>query len=208
MTGALTRRDTRGKIVDSAARLTIDIGWSNVTMTKLADVAGVSRQTVYNEFGSKSQLVQAMIMREMERFLSLVGEAFDNHPGDDPDELVAAVRQGAYDVLQQAADNPLLVSVVSATHGADTELLPYLTTQSDWLLEGAKAILHERIDGYRTTLGPAEMDVAVDLLLRAVLSHVMQPSGSPDQIADGLAWIVSRLLGRDVTLPAPPSATA
>lgn len=208
MTGAPTRRDTRGRIVDAAAKLTIAVGWSNVTMTKLADAAGVSRQTVYNEFGSKSQLVQSMIMQELERFLMLVSQAFDDHPGDEPDELIAAIRQGAHDVLQQAAENPLLVSVVSATHGADTELLPYLTTQSDWLLEGAKAVLHERIGGYRTTLGPAETDIAVDVLLRAVLSHVMQPTGSPDQVADGIAWLVSRLLGTDFTLPEARSGAA
>ena len=198
------RRDTRERIVAVAARLTTEIGWSNVTMTKLAGAAGVSRQTVYNEFGSKPQLVQAMIMRELEGFLDLVNASFDENPED----LVAAVQHVVRSVLQRACDSPLLVSVVSATHGADTELLPYLTTQSAWLLDGATAVLRERVTGYEHPLSQAEADVAVDLLLRAVLSHIMQPSGSPESVAQGLGWIVERLLGREVRLPEPVSGAA
>ena len=191
-----SRRDTHNRVVDAAVRLTTELGWSNVTMSKLAHHAGVSRQTVYNEFGSKPQLVQAMIMRELEGFLDLVNRAFD----EEPDDLVAAATEVVRSVLQRASDSPLLVSVVSATHGADTELLPFLTTQSAWLLDGATALLRERIAAYEHPLTGPEADVAVDLLLRAVLSHVMQPSGSPESVAAGLGWVVERLLGQGVRL--------
>ena len=40
--------------MDAAVRLTAQIGWSQVTMARLAQEVGVSRQTVYNEVGTKS----------------------------------------------------------------------------------------------------------------------------------------------------------
>ena len=33
------------------------------------------------------------------------------------------------------------------------------------------------------------------MVVRVVLSHVMQPSDSPDRTADDLAWIAARVLG-------------
>ncbi len=53
------------RVVDAAVRLTAETGWSQVTMAKLADEVGVSRQTVYNEIGTKSGLAEAMILREL-----------------------------------------------------------------------------------------------------------------------------------------------
>ncbi len=115
---------TRERVVDAAVRLTAQIGWSQVTMARLAQEVGVSRQTVYNEVGTKPGLAEAMILRELDRFLGVVNEAFDAHP----DDLVGAIRASAQRVLEHATGNDLLHAVVSATHGADTELLPLLTT--------------------------------------------------------------------------------
>ncbi len=114
---ALSMRD---RVVAAAVVLTSEVGWSQVTMAKFADVVGVSRQTVYNEIGSKPHLAEAMILRELDRFLAIVSVAFDRNPTD----LVAAIRAASQRVLEHAQDNQLLHAVVSATHGADTELLP------------------------------------------------------------------------------------
>ena len=40
---------THERVVAAAAELTLEAGWAGVTMGKLADRVGVSRQTVYNE---------------------------------------------------------------------------------------------------------------------------------------------------------------
>ena len=54
----------------------VGYGLGGVMMGRLADRVGVSRQTVYNEIGSKQQLGEAMIMRELEVFLRNVDAAF------------------------------------------------------------------------------------------------------------------------------------
>ncbi|WP_460710615.1 TetR family transcriptional regulator [Nocardioides dilutus] len=180
----------RERIIDAAVVLTSDVGWSAVTMARLADEVGVSRQTVYNEIGSKPRLAEAMILRELDRFLGVVSVAFDDHPTD----LVAAIGAASEQVLLNAQDNRLLHAVVSATHGADTELLPLLTTHAESLLTAAKTVVAARVEPYAVGLSPDRLDAAIDMVVRVVLSHVMQPSGSPAETAADIAWIASRVL--------------
>lgn len=196
MGGTLAAATTTGgqhrqPIVVAAIEMTAGEGWSAVTMARLAERIGVSRQTVYNEVGSKTALAEAMVSHELDRFLALVRDAFDRHPGD----LVGAVYDAVRGVLDLAADNVLLRAVASATHGADTELLPLLTTRADTLITEAEAILTERVRSHRPGVAGEQIDVAVDVIVRAVLSHVMQPSDTPERTADGLAWLAGRVLG-------------
>ncbi|MEQ0561006.1 TetR family transcriptional regulator [Amycolatopsis sp. NEAU-NG30] len=185
----------RRPIIAAAIELTARSGWQAVTMARLAELAGVSRQTVYNEIGSKAALAEAMVAHELDRFLSVVGAAFDRHP----DDLVEAIYEAVRAVLELAEDNVLLRAIVSATHGTAPELLPLLTTDAGALLTQAKAVLAERVAAYRPPLAEAQVGVVIDLVVRAVLSHVMQPSDTPARTADGLAWIAARVLGVDAT---------
>jgi AcrR family transcriptional regulator len=189
MTAAVSA-SLRQRIVDAAVGLTTEVGWSQVTMAKLADRVGVSRQTVYNEIGTKPALAEAMILAELDRFLQVVSAAFDRHP----DDLVGAIRAASGAVLELAQDNRLLHAVVSATHGADTELLPLLTTHAESLLAAAKLVVADKVAPYDVQVDAAHLEAAIDMVVRVVLSHVMQPSASPAETADDLAWISARVL--------------
>jgi AcrR family transcriptional regulator len=186
---------THDRIVAAAAELTTESGWAAITMSKLADRVGVSRQTVYNELGSKPQLAEEVVLRELALFLTEVERAFDAHP----DDLVSAIRGACRGVLELAQDNRLLKAVVSATHGADTELLPLLTTHSESLLETAKTVVRARVAAYDVSLPDARLDAAIDMVVRVVLSHVMQPSASPETTADDIAWLSSHVLTAGAT---------
>ena len=180
----------RERIVEAAAVMTAESGWSGVTMGALAERVGVSRQTVYNEIGTKPGLAEAMILHELDRFLGVVTLAFDDHPTD----LVDAIRAASTGVLELAQDNQLLRAVVSATHGADTELLPLLTTHAESLLAAAKLVVAERITLYDVGLDARHLAAAIDVVVRVVLSHVMQPSASPADTSDDIAWIAARVI--------------
>lgn len=183
----------RDRLVDAASQVTCDVGWSGVTMAKLAAMVGVSRQTVYNELGSKPALGQALVLRELERFLAVVAAELDSH-----DDVVGAIRSAAEQILLMARDNPLLHAVLSTAHGATNDLLPLLTTQSEPLIDAATAVIAERIQYRYPDLGltDAELATALDTIVRLVLSHVMQPGGEPAETADDIAWIASRILSR------------
>ncbi|MGN6608391.1 MAG: TetR family transcriptional regulator [Jatrophihabitans sp.] len=180
----------RERIIAAALDLTTEAGWSGVTMGRLADRVGVSRQTVYNEVGAKPALAESMVLHELQRFLAVVDTSFDAHPGD----LLTALRAAIREILEMAEDNPLLHAVASATHGTDTELLPLLTTHSETLLEMAQQAILGRLANYSLDLTEQERSVIVDVIVRTVLSHVMRPSGDPAATADGLAWVVAPFL--------------
>ncbi len=192
----------RDRLVQAAADITCDAGWSALTMNKVASRAGVSRQTVYNELGSKPALGQAMVLRELERFLAAVEEELGRY-----DDLVEAIRAAALRILTMARENPLLhavlasASTASGDAGGNTGLLPFLTTEAEPLIGAAKEVIAQQVPTRFPDLGltTAELDTAVDAIVRLVLSHVMQPGADPEATSDGLAWIVARVLGRRVS---------
>jgi AcrR family transcriptional regulator len=187
----------RQPIIEAAIEMTARDGWAAVTMTRLAEQVGVSRQTVYNEVGSKNSLADAMLAHELGRFLAAIGAAFDRHP----DDLVEAIYDAVRDVLELARDNLLVRAIASATHGADTELVPLLTTHAETLLTEVKAMLAARVESYRPGLTGEQVEVLIDLMTRTVLSHVVQPTGTPAGTADGLAWLASRVLEEPARKP-------
>ena len=178
------------RVVAAASALTLEVGWAGVTMGKLADRVGVSRQTVYNEVGSKPQLAEEMVLAELAKFLAAVDVAFDRHP----DDLVEAIRAAAHGVLELAAGNALLQAVVSASYGAETELLPLLTTRNDALVLAATQAVEQRVAAYHLDIDARHLEAAIDMVVRLVLSHVVHPVRSPADTADDIAWMSSRTL--------------
>jgi AcrR family transcriptional regulator len=203
-------RPVRERVLDATAEITVEHGWAAVTMVKVAALAGVSRQTVYNEYGAKTALGQAMVLRELDRFLAVVAHELDTH-----EDLVEAIRAAAEATLRLARGNPLLNRLLASAHsvsagtvatgvaragasgGTEADLLPFLTTDAQPLVDAAKQVVTARVTrSPHPGLGPVELDGAVDAIVRLVLSHVVLPGTDPAVTADHLAWIVGRVLGR------------
>jgi AcrR family transcriptional regulator len=180
---------TGERILAAAAQMTAESGWSGVTMAALAERVGVSRQTVYNEWGSRDRLAEAMVLRELGAFLDEVDAGFDAHP----DDLQASVADAIGRVLGLARVNPLLRAIVTATHGAETELVPLLTTRADVVIAVASERVRDRLICY-PGVRRESLDVTTDMLVRTVLSHVMQPSAQSQDTPAMLAAAVTRLL--------------
>src|SRR4051795_13741971 len=100
---------TRDALLDAAYDAVVAGGWPRARMADVAQGAGVSRQTLYNEFGSKDALAQALAMREAQRFLDAVDEALSGHVGTPADAVGLAVAT----TLRLAADNPLVKAVLT-----------------------------------------------------------------------------------------------
>ncbi len=124
--------NTRERILDAAWTITVDRGWQAITMAGIGAAAGVSRQSVYNEFGSKEQVAQALIARELLRFLDAVDGGIAR--GEDPAESTTFAAQA---VLDLAGTNPLLRAALSAAAGSPSPLLPLLTSASQPLITTA-----------------------------------------------------------------------
>jgi hypothetical protein len=58
----------------------------------------------------------------------------------------------------------------------------------------AKVVVVDRVEPYQIDLDRKHLDAAIDAVVRLVLSHVMQPSGTPADTADDIAWIAEQVL--------------
>jgi AcrR family transcriptional regulator len=182
----------RGQILDAAAELTISGGWSQVRMGDIAVKVGVSRQTVYNEVGSKPALGNALIQREAEAFLAGVAEQLDANANS----LRLAFTAAARFCLQRASQMPLLAAVVSQTEGGGSGLLPLLTTRSDPIADASTAVILDRVARYWPDLDleAAQLHFAVDALVRLVLSHIVSPTDEGAEVASQLGWLIERVV--------------
>lgn len=181
----------RDRLLDAASSVIAAEGWGAVTMAKLADEVGVSRQTVYNELGSKPRIAEALVMRELDRFLEIVRTRMSRET-----EVVAAVRAGCEGALETAAANPLLKTILESAHTGDSDLLPLLTTQAQGLIDGATAFVIATLAelGLVTGLDAVHEHAAIDAVIRLVLSHVMRPGKPPVEAAADIAWIANAVL--------------
>lgn len=179
---------SRDLLLDAAADAVLSgAAWSRVRMADVARAAGLSRQTLYYEFGSKDALAEALALREAERYMAGAEAARVGHEGT-PGSAVAASTEWT---LREAASNPLLKAVLTDDSGG---LLPFLTTRSDALLSAAR----DRTVGYLSAHWPElpaeHVRLVADAVIRLTLSHLVLPEGRPDQVAADLARLVDALL--------------
>ena len=86
----------RDTLLDGASDLLQQRDWSEITMADIATAAGVSRQTLYSEFGSRPEFAQAIFLREADRFLMAVEQAVNSRLDDPVAALAAAFEQAAH----------------------------------------------------------------------------------------------------------------
>ena len=80
----------REHVLDVASRLFYEKGVRNVGIDEIIKESGVARMTLYNNFGSKDQLVKEYLNRTSERFLTEYREKIDRAAAQPSDRLVAA----------------------------------------------------------------------------------------------------------------------
>jgi AcrR family transcriptional regulator len=185
-------RSTRDALLDAAYDAAVAGDWTRVRMADVARAAGVSRQTLYNEFGSKDALAEALAMREIGRFIEGTERALDEAHPDDP---IAAVGAAALYTFQQAADNPLLkAALVDDSSG----LLSYLTTRGEPAIAAARASFENYYSTHWPSLSPEAIALAAETITRLTVSYVVLPSDRPaEQDAARLADLARTLLRED-----------
>jgi AcrR family transcriptional regulator len=167
--------------------------WSEITMSDIAAAAGVSRQTLYKEFGNREELGQAFVIHEGERFLDGVDAAVREHL-DDPRAAVGAAL-GAF--LISAGQDPL-VRILLSDDGTGG-MLPFVTTQGMPVVQWATARLTATIEEGWLEAPAKDVRLLAESLVRLAISYITAPSGSPEETAaaavDLLGPFIDRALG-------------
>ena len=184
----------RERLLDAAKRLIEQSGWASVTMAKLAAAVGVSRQTVHTEVGTKHSLAESLVLRELTLFLEFVSDRLAEET-----DIVEGVRSACRGILEQSETNLLLRTVlgsISSETETDDELLKLLTIESGMVVDLAvQAVLKSVRELYLPLpFTDDELTMAVETIVRLVLSHLVRPSKTPAEAADDIALLVSLAL--------------
>jgi AcrR family transcriptional regulator len=164
--------------------------WAQITMGDIAVAAGVSRQTLYKEFGSRDEFAQAFVMREVARFLQAVEGAVNEHL-DDPATALSA----AFDVfLTAAAEDPLVRTLLTGEQAYS--LLPLLTTQGEPVVAGATERLAAIILAGWPAVDPADARLLAECLVRLAISYAALPAGPAGMTAASVTTLLGPYIER------------
>lgn len=159
----------RTSVLDGMRELLTERDWSKITLGDVAARAGVSRQTLYNEFGSRAGLSQAYALRLADELVDHVREALDDNVGD----ARAAIRVGMTGFFFAAAADPLVRSLLAGEMKPD--LLRLITLDAGPLLEHATARLADVFQHSWVDATDSEADVLAHALVRIALSYIPNP---------------------------------
>jgi AcrR family transcriptional regulator len=188
---ALAARELlRDTLLDAARDELERRDWAQITMADVAATAGVSRQTLYKEFGSREAFAQAFVMREGDRFLQAVEQAVREHL-DDPTTALSA----AFDVfLTAAAEDPLLRTLLSSDQ--TYSLLPLITTQGEPVVARASERLAAIIRSCWPVVMPADARLLAECLVRLAISYAALPAGPTAMTAASVTTLLGPFIER------------
>ncbi|MGV9312426.1 TetR/AcrR family transcriptional regulator [Streptomyces sp. NPDC003691] len=168
----------RESLLSAALRALDQLPWSAVRMVDVAASAGVSRQTLYNEFGSKDGLARALVRREADAFFHGVDRLLTERAGPSAAEKLVALAEWT---VAQARARPLLRALLTGCWG---ERLPAPRTARSGEGTGPPPVRHPVDTG---PPAPSEVAAAVRDRSLAALERSRDDGPPPPDEAAALA---------------------
>jgi AcrR family transcriptional regulator len=180
----------RRTVFDAARDQLAQQPWSEITMADIATGAGVSRQTLYNEFGNRNEFGFAFVIHEAERFMDDVEKAVREH-FDDPRAAVLAALEH---FLRAAGEDPLIKILLSddGTGG----MLPFVTTQGLPIVQWAASRLTAVIEEGWPEAPEGDVRVLTESLVRLAISNVTTPGEDAEDAAKDVAGLFGPFIDR------------
>jgi AcrR family transcriptional regulator len=182
----------RDTLFDAARSELEHRAWSEVPMADVARAAGVSRQTLYKEFGSRDEFAQAFVLHEADGFIAAVEGAMDAHQDDPKAALTAAF--GLF--LSAAAEDPLIRAAIRGSG----EMLPFVTTHGETLVEGAAERLRMAIAARWAQAQAHDVALLAECLVRLAISYATLPVAPAGMTASSITELLGPFIDR--ALPA------
>ena len=171
--------------------------WSAITLADVARAAGISRQTIYNEFGSRQGLAQAYALRLADRLVDAVEEAIEANIGD----IYAAFVQGFRLFFAESASDPLVISLLSGE--AKPDLLQIITTGSAPIISHCSARLTASFARSWVKAGEENAAVLARAIVRLAMSYVSMPPEADTDVAVDLARLLTPFAERHGVVGTP-----
>jgi AcrR family transcriptional regulator len=175
----------RDSILDGMRELLLNRDWSSITLSDVAKAAGISRQTIYNEFGSRQGLAQGYALRLADRLVDQIEDAISGNVGD----IYAAFLQGFRDFFAESAADPLVISLLTGTTKPD--LLQLITTDSAPIITRCSARLTESLMNSWVRASEEDAGVLARAIVRLAMSYVSMPPEANHDVARDLARLMT-----------------
>jgi AcrR family transcriptional regulator len=121
----------RARLIDAATRLFYEEGIHTVGVDRVIEEAGVTRATLYKQFGGKENLVLAYLAREDEMLRAMFAEA--GSAVTDPDALLEAVIQGiAADIGERHTRGCPFINAAAEYPDADGAVRRLIDEHREW----------------------------------------------------------------------------
>ncbi|WP_020664464.1 TetR/AcrR family transcriptional regulator [Amycolatopsis benzoatilytica] len=179
-----TKASLRESLLDAAADLLPDHGHQGLRMADVAAQAGVSRQTVYNEFGSKAALTQAVALRTAAEFLDGIRCRFEA-----AENLLAGIRGAVVYTIEHARENRLIAAALGTEAGED--LLPLLTSRGEPILTASADLAAQQYLELEPRLTTENAALLAETVVRLSLSHLVLPTHSAAEAADSILAVLA-----------------
>lgn len=163
----------RTSILDAAADAAAAEGWPSVRMVDLAEAVGVSRQTIYNEFGTKDDVAKALFMRELHWFEAGIVDAVRGATS-----LPDATRSALTWLLEAAHKHGLVHRILSDARSSTDgkSLLPVLTVHAEQFGIPIRKVLLDEFSKRWPGEDQRRAELAIDLIIRWTLTQIINPS--------------------------------
>lgn len=171
--------------------------WSAITLSDVAKSAGISRQTIYNEFGSRQGLAQGYALRLANRIVDAVDDAIVANVGD----IYAAFLEGFRAFFLESATDPLVISLL--TGAAKPDLLQILTTDSAPIITGASSRLMTSFMHSWVQCSQEDAGVLARSIVRQAMSYVSMPPEADHDVAADLARLMTPFAERYGVIDTP-----
>ncbi|MBX7450586.1 TetR family transcriptional regulator [Mycolicibacterium sp. 3033] len=175
----------RDSILDGMRDLLLTRDWSSITLSDVAKAAGISRQTIYNEFGSRQGLAQGYALRLSDRLVGQIQNAIGANVGD----VYAAFLQGFRDFFVESAADPLVISLLTGTSKPD--LLQIITTDSAPIITHCSTRLTELFMTSWVRCSAEDAGVLARAIVRLAMSYISMPPEADHDVARDLARLMT-----------------
>lgn len=197
--GDATQDLLRTTVLQALDELVQEQPWRSISMTKLATAAGVSRQTLYNEFGSRDDLAQTYGLWAASDFLDQIEGTVAAHA----DDLEAALVSAFQLFLDIAGEHPL-VRALSAAGGADDLRSLVATPAGVPIVTTAVDRLAQIVSDTWPSLPEHHVSAVAEILVRMAISHMTVPTISSEQAAKDLGTVIGPFLATLTRSPPDP----
>ncbi|MFW3116208.1 TetR family transcriptional regulator [Mycolicibacterium mageritense DSM 44476 = CIP 104973] len=175
----------RDSILDGMRDLLLTRDWSAITLSHVAQAAGISRQTIYNEFGSRQGLAEGYAMRLADRLVDAVDEAINHNVG----QVHAAFLEGFRAFFVESAADPLVISLL--TGASKPDLLQIITTGSGPIIARCSERLTGTFQNSWMKASDEDAGVLARAIVRLAMSYVSMPPEADHDVAGDLARLMT-----------------